>query len=78
MVLVTERYNIFLFMPGTEQILVSKHNPGVILFHCDTQLVFEQLKTRRNDPRAFCFPIDSPILPPQPYKDSANTVKHNM
>lgn len=60
--LVAGRYNIFLFLPGAEQILVSKHNPGVFLFQCDTQLVLEQLETRRNAPSAICFPVDGPTL----------------
>lgn len=72
------RRNIFLFLPGAEQILVLKHSPGVFLFRGDPQLVFEQLETRRNALSAICFPIDGPTFAPQPCKDNANTAQQNM
>jgi len=57
---------------------VSKHNPGVVLFHCDIQLVFEELETRRNASSTECFPTDGPTLAPQTCKDHANTAQQNI
>lgn len=56
---------------------MSKHNPGVPLFQFDTQLVCEQLETRRNSPSAIRFPIDGPTRAPQACKDSDNTARQN-
>lgn len=72
------RYNIFLFLPRPEQIIVLKHNPGVVLFQCDTQLVFEQLETKKTAPSGIYIPINGPTLAPQPCKDSANTAGQNI